>query len=114
MEFSEYLLVTIGFLGLGYTQHIKGHIAVEAIYDRLGRRVKRGFRIVDMLICLSFSIVCIWASYQKAFDFTLQNETAWFGDVIVPVWFVRWAVPIGFVGLFLQFTLELIDEIKTG
>jgi C4-dicarboxylate transporter DctQ subunit len=112
VEIGEYLLVMIGFFGLAYTQHLKGHIAVDVIYDRFGKKWKSYFDIISLVICSLFSITFVYIGYQKALSATLGNETAWFGDTIVPVWFMRWVVPIGFAVLCLQLFLELIEQSK--
>ena len=111
VEFSEYLLVAIGFLGLSYAQEIKGHIAVDIFYRLLGESFQRFMRLGGFLLSAGLAGVFTWLGFEKALHASLDMETAWFGDIIVRVWFMRWVVPIGFLALFLQCLVDMFEEV---
>ena len=56
VEISEYMLVCIVFLGLGYTQLIKGHIRIELVLERLPEKLQHILRIVALFVGLAIFI----------------------------------------------------------
>jgi TRAP-type C4-dicarboxylate transport system permease small subunit len=66
LEFALLLMVIVVFLGVGYTQTIEQHIAVDVIYMRLPRRLRLPVDIFNLLVVLSISIILAWRTVSHA------------------------------------------------
>ena len=63
-EYGGYMLVSITFLGLGYTWKERGHIRVEWIINVLSPKARSWLRLITITMAIAFSIVMIKASYD--------------------------------------------------
>ncbi len=113
-EINEYILVIIGFLGLAQTQANKGHISVDLIFDRLSSSKKYFIHQINNIILILFCILFIYAGTKKAISAFAGCETNWFGVYILPVWYIRWIVVIGFAMLFLQLVKDIFQTKKNS
>jgi len=114
IEINEYLLVLIGFLGLAQTQANKGHIAVELIVDRFSSSRKYFFCQINNIVMILFCILFIYAGAKKAVSAFAAGESNWFGTHILPVWFIRWVVPISLALLLLQLLNDIFQSGKNS
>ena len=112
IEISEYLLVIIGFLGLSETQARKGHISVELVVSRISLSERYIIQQISRIILISFCFLFTYAGIQKAISAFSSGETSWFGIHILPVWYFRWIVPIGFVLLSFQLIEDVLESSK--
>ena len=112
IEINEYLLVIIGFLGLSATEARRGHIAVELVVSRMSLPQRYIIQQVSRLIVILFCFLFIFAGTKKAISAFCGGETNWFGIHILPVWYVRWIVPIGFALLVLQLLEDVLWSAK--
>ena len=107
VEINEYLLVVAGFFGIVHTHKHKGHITVDIFYRSLSP-IKQYFHDqINNIILLVFSIFFVYAGIQKAISAYESGECNWFGDYILPVWFIRWVVPISFTFLSFQILISI-------
>jgi TRAP-type C4-dicarboxylate transport system permease small subunit len=111
-EACTYLLVLLGFLGIAITQSAQGHIEVTFLSDRLPQRVKYYLRQIIKVILIFICLLFIYAGILKGVSAYRSNESNWFGTHILPVWFFRLAVPIGFGLLMMEFLRDLFRNKK--
>lgn len=109
VEINEYLLVIVGFLGMVHTNRHRGHITVDLLYNRISPTKQYLLDQINNIILLGFSILFVYAGFQKAMSAYESGESSWFGDYILPVWFIRWIVPIGFTLLSLQLLIGIFQ-----
>ncbi len=109
LEFTESLLVIVIFLSVALTQYDGGHIRVNLITRRLPKRVARIFTVVAMLAGCAFFTWCAYAAWIFAAQAYSFNEQEW-GEVVFPLWPMKFVVFAGIAMLALQFLLDAIAE----
>jgi TRAP-type C4-dicarboxylate transport system permease small subunit len=109
LEFTESLLVLIIFLSVALTQYDGGHIRVTLMTRRLPKRAARVLSIGCMLCGAAFFAWCGYAAWVYAAQSYSFNEHEW-GEVVFPLWPMKFVVFIGIVLLAVQFLLDAIAE----
>jgi TRAP-type C4-dicarboxylate transport system permease small subunit len=109
LEFTESLLVLIIFLSLALTQYDGGHIRVTLLTRRLPKRAARALTAGCMLVGAAFFTWCAYAAWVFAAQAYSFNEQEW-GEVVFPLWPMKFVVFIGIALLALQFLLDAIAE----
>ena len=101
-EITEYSLLFIAFLGAAWVLKREGHVGMDLIVNRLGRRVQALLNAVTSsigaLIWLTitwFSVKATWEFYELGFFFFTPLRTPKF--IIISI------IPIGSALLFIQF-----------
>lgn len=110
-EACTYLLVVTGFLALGMTQSVKGHIEVTFLSDRFPKRMKYFTKQTINIFLILFSLLVIYGGTINALSALATGESNWFGTHILPVWVFRFVVPVGF-GLVILQVLAAIPHTK--
>lgn len=109
LEFTESLLVIIIFLSVALTQYDGGHIRVNIVTRRLPQRVARILTIISMLCGCAFFTWCGYAAWIFAAQAYSFNEQEW-GEVVFPLWPMKFVVFFGIALLAIQFLLDAIAE----
>jgi TRAP-type C4-dicarboxylate transport system permease small subunit len=109
LEFTETLLVLVIFCSIALTQYDGGHIRVVLMTRRLPRHVQRIFTVIAMLAGCAFFIWCSYAAWVFAAEAYSFGEQEW-GEVVFPLWPVKFVVFFGLATLALQFLLDAIAE----
>ncbi len=108
VEINEYLLIIVGFMGITMANRLGGHITVDLLYNKISPSCQPVIDRLNNIILLGFSLVFLYAGFEKAVSAYGSGETGWFGPYVLPVWYFRWTVPISFFLLSVQLVLELI------
>jgi TRAP-type C4-dicarboxylate transport system permease small subunit len=109
LEFTESLLVLIIFLSVALTQYDGGHIRVTLLTRRAPKRWARVLSIFCMLCGAAFFTWCAYAAWVFAAQAYSFNEQEW-GEVVFPLWPMKFVVFIGIAMLAIQFLLDAIAE----
>ena len=109
LEFTESLLVLIIFLSVGLTQYDGGHIRVNLITRRLPKAWARILTVFAMLCGAAFFTWCAYAAWIYAAQSYSFGEQEW-GEVVFPLWPMKFVVFFGIALLALQFLLDAIAE----
>ena len=109
LEFTESLLVIVIFLSLALTQYDGGHIRVNLVTRRLPKRTARVLSVVAMLCGCVFFTWCAYAAWIYAVQSYSFGEQEW-GEVVFPLWPMKFVVFFGIALLALQFLLDAIAE----
>lgn len=109
LEFTESLLVLIIFCSVALTQYEGGHIRVNLITRRLPPSVQRIFTVIAMLAGCAFFTWCSYAGWRFAVEAYSFNEQEW-GEIVFPLWPMKFVVFFGLATLALQFLLDAIAE----
>jgi TRAP-type C4-dicarboxylate transport system permease small subunit len=109
LEFTESLLVIIIFLSVALTQYDGGHIRVTLLTRRLPKAWARRMTVFSMLCGAAFFTWCSYASWIYAAQSYSFNEHEW-GEVVFPLWPMKFVVFFGIALLAFQFLLDAIAE----
>ena len=109
LEFTESLLVLIIFCSVALTQYDGGHIRVNLLTRRLPKRAARAMTVISMLCGCAFFTWCAYAAWIFAAQAYSFNEQEW-GEVVFPLWPMKFVVFFGIALLAIQFLLDAIAE----
>ena len=109
LEFTESLLVLIIFLSVALTQYDGGHIRVNLVTRRLPKAWARVLTVIAMLTGATFFTWCAYASWIFAAQAYSFDEQEW-GEVVFPLWPMKFVAFFGIALLAIQFVLDAIAE----
>ncbi|WP_155307194.1 TRAP transporter small permease [Desulfosarcina widdelii] len=109
VEINEYLLVVVGFMGIFQTHHEKGHVDVNLLFSKFPLKLQVLMDRFNNILIILFSMLFIYAGVERLWGAFQSGETNWFGAYVLPVWFVRIVVPIGFFATGLQSLINLLS-----
>jgi TRAP-type C4-dicarboxylate transport system permease small subunit len=109
LEFTESLLVIIIFLSVALTQYDGGHIRVTLLTRRLPKTWAHALTVASMLCGAAFFAWCAYAAWIYAVQSYSFNEHEW-GEVVFPLWPMKFVVFFGIALLAIQFLLDAIAE----
>lgn len=110
-ELSEYLLVAIAFLGLGYAQLTGTHVRVEVVFSRLPERLKRTVNIFILVLLIVFFTVMTLQIGKEVYKAWAEKIFHWGIGWALPTWPVPFVALIGCFLLVISFVIELVREI---
>lgn len=110
-EVSEYLLVFIAFLGLGYAQLTGTHVRVEILLSRLSPRLQRKVDIIVLLLVAAFFIVMTWQIGKETYLVWERKVSHWGTTWSLPTWPVSFVAFIGCILLIISFFIQLVRNI---
>jgi TRAP-type C4-dicarboxylate transport system permease small subunit len=102
IEMSEYMLVILIMLGLGYTEKQKGNVRVDFIAKKLPKKVLSIIDIITSILSMTIIIIVIWQGWLLA-----MKETTVSYMLRIPQTPFRLMVSIGCFLLFLEMTVNL-------
>lgn len=109
-EVSQFLIVLVTFLGLGYATSRGRHIRMTAVYDQLSLR---GRKVLMLLISSTTALLLFYLAYL-ALDYALGTVRA-LGSVSpvlrVPRWLVYLSAPLGFLLAGIQYLLAFVKNL---
>ncbi len=109
MEYSTYLVILAGFLGMAYTMRTNGHICVDFLFSRFSRPVRRTLDIVSTLLSLFVVYVCM----TESTNYMLMSQAMGIvspSTLRVPLWIPQSSMVIGFTLLFLEIISRLLGD----
>jgi len=112
-EMGGYLLVSITFLGLGYTWKEEGHVRVELITNILPEKIRRRLRFATLLMATFFCIPMIAGSYSLIQDSLLfeARSGSW---MRTPLVYPQTLLLVGSLLLLLQLVAEIMKALLAG
>jgi TRAP-type C4-dicarboxylate transport system permease small subunit len=110
-ELGGYLLVSITFMGLGYTWKEGGHVRVELIINMLPEKPRAWLRFLTLLIAAAFCGPLILGSYNLLQDSLLfeSRSGSW---LRTPLVYPQSILLVGSILLLLQFIAEIIKTMN--
>jgi TRAP-type C4-dicarboxylate transport system permease small subunit len=110
-EVSEYLLVFIAFLGLGYAQLTGTHVRVEILLSRLSPRLQKTVNIIVLLLVVAFFIVMTWQIGKETNRVWQSKLSHWGTTWTLPSWPVSFVAFVGCILLIISFFIQLVHNI---
>lgn len=102
VEFSEYMLLYMAFLGGAWVLREEGHVRIEVLTDVLPRRAQAAIHVVTSWVGALVSGLFFWFSASFTLE-TFASGEILFRAVHVPKWAVLVVIPVGLLLLTLQF-----------
>ncbi len=106
-EFLRYSLIWVTMIGGAYAFHLKKHIAIEMVVNRLGTSSQRVVRMIAQLFLLAFALVVMVYGGIQLVSLTMSQQTVSLG---IPMGYVYLSLPISGVLI----TWFCLTEIFTG
>jgi TRAP-type C4-dicarboxylate transport system permease small subunit len=110
-EVSEYLLVVIGFMGLGYAQLTGAHVKIELLSSRLSPGLQKIINIIFLLIEMVFFIMMTWQIGKESYTSWQSKVYHWGVTWQLPTWLAIFVAFIGCVLLIISFLIQLVRNI---
>ncbi len=107
MELALLLFGPYFLLAGPYVLHLKGHVAMDILRQRLSSPANRLFDIINIPIIIVFSAILLAFSLPLAVDSWNYGETS-FSAWNPPIWWNKAAVPLALALLMLQAVAELL------
>jgi TRAP-type mannitol/chloroaromatic compound transport system permease small subunit len=107
MELAVLLFGPYFLLAGPYVLHLKGHVAMDILRQRLSMRANRLFELVNIPIIIAFAAILLSYSLPLAIDSFNYRETS-FSAWNPPIWWVKAAVPLALALLMLQAAAEFL------
>jgi C4-dicarboxylate transporter DctQ subunit len=107
LEFSEYALLAVSFLGAAWTLRRGAHVQVDLLVNVLPPRLQHALYRLNQLLGLVVCATLAWYSAQGTAD-TLREGQMLIKALTVPKWATMLVIPVGLVLLALQFARNLL------
>jgi len=104
---SYYHIVIAVFLPLGYVERENAHIRVDLFAQMMPRGFQLALYVLACAIGLLFFGVLAYQSFLDALRSTLREETI-MSNFLFYIWPSRWALPLGFAGIWLAIVNNLL------
>ncbi|MEC7525681.1 MAG: TRAP transporter small permease [Myxococcota bacterium] len=111
-EISQFLIVFVTFLGIGYAAGKGRHIRMTAVYDQLAEPRRKALTILISATtsALLFYLAYLATRYALGTMRTLGSVSP---ALRVPLWVVYLAAPLGFALGGVQYALALVKNLTT-
>ena len=112
VELSEYLLVLVVFMSVGWVLKEDRHVAVTFAVDVLPEKMRQGFSLVTSLLTVAFLAILVWQGGRTAL-------TAYRGDyhssslLDFPMWIPYTLIPLGALVLSVQYIAKISELIRS-
>jgi C4-dicarboxylate transporter DctQ subunit len=111
IQFNEYALLWMTFLGTAWLLSQKKHISVHIILQRLSEKNKKIFAVIHALMGTLLCGVLCWFTTFTTIEKIGRNVID-VQAVDIPIGYVLMVIPLGFLLLFLQFVRNLVDAVR--
>ena len=111
VEISEYLLIFITFMCVGWVLKENQHVRMLALYTRLSRRSQACMEMFSSLLIMLFSVVLVWKGTQSVIV-AFQGDYHSSSLLNFPLWISYSFVPYGALVLGLQCIVVIGRQIQ--
>lgn len=110
-EYSRYLVVSIGFLGLGYAQIRGRHVRATIVTRYLSQKINRTLSIITLLIATGFFIIMTRQVASVAYTDLIEYNITSQSLVKIPIWGISAIAALGCVLLICSLLVEVTQKI---
>jgi TRAP-type C4-dicarboxylate transport system permease small subunit len=109
-ELSQFLIILVTFIGLGYAASKGRHIRMSALYDQLGRRARKLLMII--IAASTSALMFLLAYYSIRYIATVASLGSVSPALRVPIYFVYCAAPLGLLLAGVQYALTVVRNLS--
>jgi TRAP-type C4-dicarboxylate transport system permease small subunit len=112
VELSEYLLVLVVFMSIGWVLKEDRHVAVTFVVDRLPERMRLGLKLLTSLLTMAFLGIIVWKGGKTTLTaYTGNYHSSSLLDF--PMWIPYALIPLGALVLSLQYIVKIGELIRS-
>lgn len=111
IELAVFTTIASAYLGLSYTEEIRGHVRVDALLNRLPKSVRRWLDIVWGGVGLVIMGLTAYAAYLKAVESIVEGESI-AGEIPLPLAPIRTVIAVSVFLYGIQVLINLIIDIR--
>jgi TRAP-type C4-dicarboxylate transport system permease small subunit len=111
VEFCEYTLFLIGFLGTTYVLKKGGHISVGIVLERLKPRTQTYFNLFASLVGIMVSLVIFWFSLKTTWDNYLSGVTV-VKTYSLQKWLFLSFIALGYLLMSIEFVRQFSGHLR--
>lgn len=108
-EVAQFFVILVTFIGLSYAAGKGRHIRMSALYDQLGQRSQKVLMLI--IAATTSAVMFALAYYSLRYLATVRALGSVSPALQVPLSFVYYAAPIGFVLTGLQYALTVARNV---
>lgn len=113
IEFCEYALVYVAYLGGAWVLKEEGHVKVEFVVEALPAAMQRAIHVVTSLVGAAVCATIAWVGTTYVLDLLRSGEML-YRSVQVPKWTILAVVPFGMLLLAMQFVRRAFRGAPSG
>lgn len=106
IELNECMMPIMVFMAIGLTQRHQGHIRVSLVLNRMKPKQKKILEALSLVLGFLFIFLMGWETGKDAFMAFCRHESILVGLNVVPIWWAKFALPIGLWSLCIQYLLD--------
>lgn len=110
VEFSEWALLGITFLGAGLVLRRDGHVRVDIVINALRGRVRAAVDLIAVFICLGVSLLAFYYTMKTTY-YEYQSGVVTIQVVRFPRFWLLTLIPLGFFFLAIEWLRKLLVAI---
>ncbi len=110
VQFNEYAMLFATFLGAGWLLSKGKHVSVELLVTRFSPRSQKVFEIIHSLMGIGLCATLFWYGTLTTFE-NFKRKVIHVQAVDVPMAYILFVIPLGFLLLSLQFIRNLLEGI---
>jgi TRAP-type C4-dicarboxylate transport system permease small subunit len=112
VELSEYLLVLVVFMSIGWVLKEDRHVAVTFVVDRLPEKIRLGLNLLTSLLTMAFLGIIVWKGGKTTLTaYTGNYHSSSLLDF--PMWIPYALIPLGALVLSLQYIVKIGELIRS-
>jgi len=111
IQYTEYALMWITFLGAAWLLRDKGHIRIDTLVSRINPEIARWLEVFNDMVGLVVAIVIFWIGSTNTFDLYsrgIKDVKA----VTLPMYGLFAIIPFGGLLLLIQFLRDLVYHLS--
>ena len=108
---AYYYMVGLTFLPLMAVELHDGHVTTDVLFQRFPRSVQKACQLFGAGLTLLLYLTLAWFSLDAALSATATEEVV-MGAWSLPIWIVRWVLPVAFVTAALGALASLADQLR--
>jgi len=112
LELTEFLMIIVVFLAMGYTAMLRGHVVIDILTSRLRGRPRAIGDSIAHLISIGFCCLMIWQGVAQAEILQGYGDISPIADIPVPIFPFMYVLVLGSGLMGLVFLANLLDSLK--
>jgi len=112
VEFCEYMLFLVGFLGTAWALREKSHISVTILLERMNSRNRAYCDLFASLLGIAISVIIFWYSVKTSWQCYVTDVKV-VKTLAQPKWIFIAFISLGYFLLLIEFIRQFSGHVKT-